>query len=247
VKFTRRSIAVKTMAAVAIGALALGAATWWSRHDAPRYLNGDTAAFVRVFAAPPARDSTQTRGELDELLELQRARTPAEVAAARADRKTQIERFFPVLGLDAKSAQHLRLTRELAQRVEDDVRLYVRAAKDRFRRLRPYEIEPRLKPCIDHVAADLSYPSGHASYGYAMAYLLSEMVPERRQELQRRADEFARQRMVCGVHFRSDIEAGLAGARWLARAFNENPGYQRDVQAAAAELRAALRLPPLPQ
>ena len=240
-KITRRQIAA------AGGALALGAAAWWSQHDSPHYLNGDTTAFVRLFAAPPARDSTQTRSELDELLELQRVRTPAEVEAARADRKTQIERFFPALGMDANAAADLRATRALAQRVEDDVRLYVRAAKDRFRRLRPYEIEPRLKPCIDNVAGDLSYPSGHASYGYAMAYLLSEMVPERREALLRRADEFARQRMVCGVHFRSDIEAGLTGVRWLARAFNENTRYRREVQAAAAELRAALRLPPLPQ
>ena len=240
-KITRRQIAA------AGGALALGAAAWWSQHDSPHYLNGDTTAFVRLFAAPPARDSTQTRSELDELLELQRVRTPAEVEAARADRKTQIERFFPALGMDANAAADLRATRVLAQRVEDDVRLYVRAAKDRFRRLRPYEIEPRLKPCIDNVAGDLSYPSGHASYGYAMAYLLSEMVPERREALLRRADEFARQRMVCGVHFRSDIEAGLTGVRWLARAFNENTRYRREVQAAAAELRAALRLPPLPQ
>ena len=123
----------------------------------------------------------------------------------------------------------------------------MRAAKDEFRRLRPYEIEPRLEPCIEDVAGDLSYPSGHASFGYAMAYLLSEMVPERRDALLRRADEFARQRMVCGVHFRSDIEAGRAGARWLEHAFNGSAEYRHDLDAATRELRAALRLPPLPQ
>ena len=96
--------------------------------------------------------------------------------------------------------------------MEDDIRPYVRAAKDRFRRLRPYEIEPRLEPCIDDVRGDLSYPSGHATYGYVMAYLLRDMVPERRTQLLARADEFARQRMVCGVHFTSDLEAGRIGA-----------------------------------
>jgi acid phosphatase (class A) len=49
--------------------------------------------------------------------------------------------------------------------------------------------------------------------------------------------------MVCGVHFRSDLEAGRTGARWLAFAFSADPGYRNDANAATAELRAALRLP----
>ena len=65
--------------------------------------------------------------------------------------------------------------------MEDSIRRYVRAAKERFRRLRPYEIEPRIQPCIDDVRGDLSYPSGHAAYAYAMAYLLADMAPERAQ------------------------------------------------------------------
>ena len=136
------------------------------------------------------------------------------------------------------------LLRALAEHVEDDVRPYVRAAKDQFRRLRPYEIEPRLEPCIDNVRGDLSYPSGHANYGYVMAYLLRDMVPERGHQLMARADEFARQRMVCGVHFRSDLEAGRKGALWLIAALNGNPAYREDWNAARAELRNALNLPP---
>ena len=96
-----------------VAALALGGVAWWSFHDAPRYLSGNTAGFVRQFAAPPARDSPQTRSELEELLELQRLRTPDQVAAAQADRKTRVERFFPALGLDAQAAD-LQLTRRLA-------------------------------------------------------------------------------------------------------------------------------------
>ena len=101
------------------------------------------------------------------------------MAAARADRKTEIERFYGALGIDTEAPPELPRLRRLAEHVEDDVRIYVRAVKDRFRRLRPYEIEPRLAPCIDDVQGDLSYPSGHAAFGYSMAYLLSSLVPER--------------------------------------------------------------------
>ena len=229
--------------ALAFALAVAGVAQWWLQREQHTYLTGVTADFVALFAAPPAPDSAATRGELGELLELQRTRTAAEVAAARADRKTDVQRFYGALGFPQGANPHLPLLLALAARVEDDFRPYVRAAKDRFRRLRPYEIEPRLEPCIDDVRGDLSYPSGHATYGYVMAYLLRDMVPEREVRLLARADEFARQRMVCGVHFRSDLEAGRTGARWLAFAFESDARYRNDANAAMAELRAALRLP----
>jgi len=232
-------------AGVAIALIVSGAATFQLQRDSHHYLSAESADFVARFNPPTAPGSAQTRRELDELLALEHARSAADVAAARADRKTEIGRFYAALGLDAKHPPDLPQLRGLMQRVEDDVRPYVRAAKMEFRRMRPYVIEQSLHPCIDDVRRDLSYPSGHAAYGYVMTDLLADMVPERRRELRVRADEFARQRMVCGVHFRSDLEAGRQGARWLAAVIARSPDYRRDMNAARAELRAALRLPPL--
>ena len=236
-KLSRRGLATVTAAA----ALALGAAFWWQQNPAPTYLSGHTADFVALFPEPPARGSAQTRRELDELFEIQKTRSAADVAAARADRKTDVARFFPALGLKPATDLSLPQVRRLAQRVEDDIRPYVRAAKDRFHRLRPYEIEPRLEPCIDHVRGDLSYPSGHATFGYVMTWVLADIAPERRAQLEARGDEFAHQRMVCGVHFKSDVEAGRRGAQWLIERLHSSPAYRADVAAAATELRAAAR------
>jgi acid phosphatase (class A) len=226
---------------VAAGVLAVASGIWWQQRSTLNYLDGDTAAFVASFDPPPRPGSPDTRRELDRLLEMQRIRSDAEVAAARADRKTEVSRFYPAMGLDADAQLSLPRVSRLAQRVEDDVRPYVRAAKKHFRRLRPAEIESRLTPCIGNVKEDLSYPSGHATYGYVMAYMLADLVPEWRTPLESRADEFATQRMVCGVHFRSDIEAGQRGARWLIERLHASARYRADAQAAAAELRAALQ------
>ena len=233
----------RILAAIVATLAIAGAIYWWLQRDHLTYLDGVTTDYVAMFEAPPARDSPATRIELDELLGLQNTRSDADVAAARADRKTQIQRFYGALGFPEGAEPDLPLVRALAESVEDDTRLYVRAAKEKFRRLRPYEIEPRIHPCIDNVRGDLSYPSGHASYGYMMAFLLRELVPERGDALIARADDFARQRMVCGVHFRSDIEAGRQGAQWLIFALDANPEFNADVDAAKAELRAALHLP----
>jgi acid phosphatase (class A) len=231
--------------AAALATVAIAASSYWWTRPTPHPLSQDHAAFVRIFNPPPARDSAQTRQELAQLLELQQHRSAADVDTARADRKTEVGRFFGALGVpDAIGA--LPHVRRLAQRAEDDIRPYVRAAKDRFRRSRPYVIEPRIEPCIGDVEDDLSYPSGHATYGYVMAYLLSDLVPERRAQLLRRAAEFGRQRMVCGVHFPSDVEAGRQGAEWLAHELLTDPAYAEDLRAARHELRAALHLPEQP-
>jgi acid phosphatase (class A) len=226
-------------------AVVLAAGAWWWHDDrTTRFLPADTAAFVAEFAAPPAADSGQTRAELNQLLALQAARTPAEVIAAQADRKTEISRFYGALGLDSQQHPSLPRVEALAQKVEDDVRIYVRAVKDHFRRLRPYEIEPRLEPCIRNVKGDLSYPSGHAAFAWSMAGVLSDLVPERRAELEARATEFARQRMICGVHFASDLAAGKQAADWVLRSIRSEKEYSIEAEEASIELREMLKLPP---
>jgi acid phosphatase (class A) len=234
----RRAFVAGALLAVAAGSGGL----WWSQHTTHRYLAGDPRDFVAQFDPPPAAASAAARRELDELLEMQRARTAAQVAAARADRKKDVSRFYAALGLDPARAPRLAKLRAFTDTAEADIGPYVRAAKEVFRRLRPYEIEPKLQPCIGDVKGDLSYPSGHATYGYLMGYLLSELVPERRIQLMQRAGDFANQRMVCGVHFRSDVDAGRRGALYLFQQMHDSAAYRRDAIAASDELREALGL-----
>ena len=159
----------RLLVAITLGVAVIGGALWWNQREVRHFIGEDDSAFVAQFAEPPARDSLTTRAELDELLRIQSKRTAADVEAARADRRTRIQRFYAALGFDPGNPPDLPEVEDLAEDVEDDVRLAVRSAKDHFRRLRPYEIEPRLDPCIDNVKGDLSYPSGHAAYAWAMA------------------------------------------------------------------------------
>jgi acid phosphatase (class A) len=231
------------IAALVLIALVAAAAAFSLKRESPHYLDGDAAPFVAIFAPPPARGSSRERAELDTLLALQRSRSPSEVAAAQADRKTELGRFASALGTGPGTLGSLPHVMRLARDVEDQVRPYVRAAKRHFRRLRPREIEPAIHPCIGDVAADQSYPSGHSAYGWTMGYLLADMLPERSAQLLARAAEYARQRMVCGVHFPSDLEAGQLGAAWLMDRMRRNPAFIADRDRAARELRAALAQP----
>lgn len=240
----KREALRRSGAIVAALLVVVGAAWWWQDRDVVHFLTEDPAPFATAFPPPPARESIDTPRELDELLRLQAIRTPEDVAAARADRKTRVQRFYGALGFDDGSPPDLDRLEKLAERVADDVSVHARAVKDLHRRPRPYVIEPRLEPCIADVADDLSYPSGHSAFGWSMAYLLMRMVPEREEALRARAEEFARQRAICGVHFPSDLAAGERAARELLARLDSNAAFRVELAAATAELRAALKLPP---
>jgi acid phosphatase (class A) len=232
---------------VGAAVLAIAAGSWFAtQRELPHYLPEDTSAFVTSFLPPAPDGSPQTRQELDQLLELQRNRTEESIKAAQDDSHKDVSRFYEALGFDAAHPPDLPHLESLTNAVEKEVGRYVNDAKLHFARDRPYLREPRLKPCIHGVEDHNSFPSGHAAYGYVMAYLLIDMVPERRSQLLRRAGTFAQARATCGVHYPSDLIAGKQAGAWLSQRILTNPDYLRAAEDARHELRAALKLPAVP-
>jgi len=191
---------------------------------------------------PPAEGSPRALREIDELLALQAARTPEEAAQARADAEPSVFRFADALGLpDGMGAQELPALARLFAQVKDDEIAVMNRAKSSFERRRPFLVETRIEPIV-RKPVSTSYPSGHATLGYMTATLLAAMVPERRDALMRRADRYARHRMVAGVHFRSDVEAGRTMGLAIAARMLESRAYRAEAGPAERELRAALGL-----
>ena len=116
------------------------------------------------------------------------------------------------------------------------------AAKDLYRRPRPFlvngaEVCTR-EPWRSRLAHSGSYPSGHASAGWAWALILAEIAPERGTVILARGRAFGQSRIVCNVHWPSDVEAGeVIGAATVA-ALHADPAFKRDVEAAKAEVAA---------
>jgi acid phosphatase (class A) len=79
--------------------------------------------------------------------------------------------------------------------------------------------------------------------GYLLAFTMAQIVPEKREEILRRADEYAHDRVVCGVHYPSDTEASRKLAYTIFGCMMGNPRFQRDLLAARLETRRHLGLP----
>jgi acid phosphatase (class A) len=206
------------------------------------YLARGSLNLYRLLPPPPAAGSAQERAELDELLRLQDARTPAAAQRARDDANVSIFRFADALGSPPNfTAQRLPLTARLFARITQDESQVVDPAKDAFARPRPFLTESRLSP-VAAKPPSASYPSGHSTWAIACAIVLADMVPERRAQIFARADEYAHNREVGGVHYPSDVAGGHLAGTALATALFMSPRFLDDEAAAAAELRQALGL-----
>jgi acid phosphatase (class A) len=81
-----------------------------------------------------------------------------------------------------------------------------------------------------------AYPSGHATSGYLLALTLIDMVPEKREELLARADDYAHNCLICGVHYARDLEASKLAAYTVHAPMELSARYQSELAAARAEL-----------
>jgi acid phosphatase (class A) len=197
----------------------------------------DLAALV---GPPPAPGSASAARDLAVVLTAQGHRTPEQVAAARADVELDPFRYADVLG-PAFNAAKLPRTAAYLQAASDDAKALYEVPKQRFDRPRPFAASAEVQPVVDKPRS-ASYPSGHATLGFLWAILLADLVPEKGAALFERGRAYGWNRVVGGVHFPTDDDAGQMAAAAIAARMMAVPAWRTDRDAARTELRAALGL-----
>jgi acid phosphatase (class A) len=198
--------------------------------------------FSGIIPPPPAQNSETTKAELAELHQIEQSRTPAQVAAAQYD--DQHENIFylrSVMGNEFTPG-NLPLLTALSERTQSEGSAASRALKGEFKRPRPYQFDRTLHPVCEMVVQPNSYPSGHTIVSFLDALILIRIVPEKSREILERADDYAHNRMVCGVHYPSDLVAGREVAYVVFGYLMAQPRFQNDLAAARAETRKRLGL-----
>lgn len=122
--------------------------------------------------------------------------------------------------------------------IEDAGDLATRDAKQHYMRVRPFSFfeEPTCTP--DHekrLSTNGSYPSGHTAIGWATALVLSEINPDRQNEILKRGFEVGQSRVICGYHYQSDVDAARLVASAVVARLHANEAFSKQLKKAKAE------------
>ncbi|WP_312161008.1 phosphatase PAP2 family protein [Phenylobacterium sp.] len=134
---------------------------------------------------------------------------------------------------------------KIMHRVELDVRTVGKPAKDHYDRPRPMigDDKPICIPREDWMKTNASYPSGHAMTGWAWALILAELAPGKADAMLGVGQQIGESRIICGVHYASDIEAGRTLASAMVARLHGDPQFQADMRKARSEIARAKAAP----
>lgn len=233
---TLKPLAVLSILA-AIGAA--GASVAKDAAEAPRFLSDAEIQAAIQIPPPPPEGSDRQKAEIAELHRLEQTTTPGRLAQARADGENETPGLYdPALG-PGFDLSTLPATARMLTDAEHEEKLAAKQAKAVFKRPRPFIVDPTLNSCSKTEKPLTSYPSGHSTLAWTLATVLTAAWPAKAGAIQARAADYAESRVICGVHFRSDIEGGKILGEHIGHDLLANPAFQAEEQAAAAELKGA--------
>ena len=203
----------------------------------PSFVAPTVSKAFLILPAPPAADSDQTKAELAELHGIEATRTSAEVEQAKQDDENETIFLFKTVFGDGFNPDKLPALAAFGKRVKNDEGLNTAPAKDGFHRMRPYNADKTLNPVCKTTTKDNAYPSGHTTTGYLLALTLIDLVPEKRDVILARADQYAHNRLVCGVHYPSDLVAARLMGYTIHAIMEASADYQLELLPARTELR----------
>lgn len=152
-----------------------------------------------------------------------------------------LEHFDCALDVRLGSATTPTLDRVMA-RVFHDANAVAERVKAQAARPRPVGDDPDRRACQTLNAAgrnSASYPSGSAAAATAYAGTLAVLEPERSAAVKAIGHEIGVSRLICAMHYPSDVAAGEAIGRAVVARVAATPAFTDDLTAARAELAQA--------
>jgi acid phosphatase (class A) len=220
------------------------------------YLPPGAVDVKAALPAAPAVDSAVDKADAEHVRNVNTNASAARWEKARLDDASVYDRFAEQLGFTPDRKRMPRFVR-LLNRVAEDALSVSGEAKKLYPRPRPFQRFALKRVCGQAAApkpevspsGGTSYPSGHAVVSWAVALVMVEAQPSGAQAIIARAADYGESRVVCGLHFPSDITAGQAVAAAVVDKLLASEEFRRDFQCAKTELqsvRAGLRAEDMP-
>lgn len=227
---------MRTLRSTVLAALLLGSNLFAA--ELP-YLTTQQLDIIPFLPAPVANGSAQDREQQAQVLAVQQAASAERIALANSDSvETVYAMYASIMGADFKPAK-LPITSQVFERLGLTEDAVVDPVKAFFGRTRPYLANADIQALVVPSKTN-SYPSGHTARSTMMAIVLSRMVPEKRVAIFERANDYAQSRVIGGMHYPNDLDAGRRAGSAMAATLLASPSFMADFEAARAELRKVL-------
>jgi acid phosphatase (class A) len=198
---------------------------------------------LRIMLPPPVvAGSPEDKAEQEAVIAAQKSASPERIALAAADAEESVfDMYARTLG-PAFAPANLPKASVFFARVGDSEDAVADAAKPYFGRVRPFLANPdAIKPLVKPSKSG-AYPSGHTTRVTMVAIILAQMLPEKKDIIWARAEEYAQSRVVGGMHYPNDLEGGRRAGTAMAAVMFTDPAFRADFEVAKAEVRKAMGL-----
>ena len=211
----------------------------------PGYLAGNGGIdAMTIVGPPPAPDSPRGKAERMQFAETRKLANTAAWTQAIADAdlsgKNGLKNFSCAAGVTLSVEATPTLANMMLRMTDDAAKIY-QPAKSAYQRPRP-PVGNKAPICVPRepwIDTDGSYPSGHGLIGWAWASVIAELVPDKAGPILARGKAFGDSRIICGVHFQSDVEAGRYLGSALVTRLHDDPAFMADLAKARAEVAAS--------
>lgn len=228
-------------------------ATVGATSDAPGGYIGSTASELgRAIPKPPVDGSPSAEADIAAYKSAGKAIGSAAWQRAIADRAEASVDI--VAGLRCATRRSIDPRRAPATFVllagaQVDLVYAIRPLKQRYQRPRPYagDLHARLcepVPAESRIETSPSYPSGHATEAALTGYILASLLPSEAPAILARSRQYGESRVVCRMHFPSDVRAGQSLAAAIFAREQAEARFRSDSARARQELQG---IPPDPK
>lgn len=161
-----------------------------------------------ILPPPPSIDSKYQAADMNEVLSYQSPEFDTRRQLAKADNEVNpFKAYSSIIGTDF-SAENYPKTKELMNYALTYAGLQINNTKQVYERKRPFQENDNIKICVDKPPGGSSYPSGHSASGWLSANILARLFQDKSDAIYARGLDYGKSRVICGVHYPSDIAMG---------------------------------------
>jgi acid phosphatase (class A) len=202
----------------------------WHR---PRFVEPGQIDYKALIGPPPLPESPEEKNDLYKVIGLQDIRKAADIERARSEVEFSPFVFSRVIG-PWFTSDNLPQTGALLREVVSEGQGVVDPLKIYYARPRPFLADGLVQPCV-RKEETFSYPSGHATSSMIAALVLAEIFPEKRGALIDEAKTIGVDRVIGGVHYMTDVQAGQKIAEAMFKAMEQNEQFKYQLERAKIE------------